>query len=73
MTKIKEITSKEDELYKMYMVAKENKLSEFRNEKIMKRKEVSDNLQKNSFNPLKNNNSNVEKSSFNESKNTKKN
>lgn len=53
LTKIKKVTSKEDELYKMYMVAKENKLSEFRNEKIMKRKEVSDNLQKNSFNPNK--------------------
>ena len=52
LSDIKEVCMKEDELYKQYMVAKESKLSVIRNEKLVKKILVSDELQKKSIGKL---------------------
>lgn len=49
LTQIKDVCINEDELYKKYMVGKESKLSGIRNEKLVKKMQVSDDLQKKSL------------------------
>lgn len=49
LTYIKNSCIKEDELYKKHLVAKESILSGIRNEKLVDKIQVSDNLQKKSF------------------------
>ncbi len=49
LTDIKNSCIKEDELYKKHLVSKESLLSGIRNEKLVDKIQVSDNLQKKSF------------------------